>query len=85
MTYEEALRHINSNGTLTNEVEEDRVAIKIAIKALEKQKAERVISVTQFMCPFCNTRLDSDRDLNFCYECGQKLEWDAGAGLKYEV
>lgn len=59
-------------------------ANNVAIKALEKQIPKKVAKVkipntsfckasTRYKCPSCRVTLCSD--WNFCFECGQKLDW----------
>lgn len=68
--------------------EEDCEAIEIAIKAMEITKEKKVHNIkdveftgsikAQFKsgeCPTCKEYVNTDDDLKFCGECGQKLEW----------
>ena len=58
-------------------------SVKVAIQALEKQIPKKVVMDKNiYLCPNCgaNTETDCGDDmldyrLNFCDNCGQKLDW----------
>ena len=56
-------------------------------EAREKQVAKKVIVEDEgdsLLCPSCGLELmgsinDADHDPYYCFECGQKLDWEEGA------
>lgn len=58
-----------------------RVAIKLAIDALEKQVPKKPISNKRgyYDCPNCSCNLevvlDEVSDIDFCFICGQAIDW----------
>ena len=52
-------------------------SLAVAIKALEKQTAEKVIvwADNTEHCPFCEKDLTALGYLKYCNDCGQKLDW----------
>ncbi|MEG0898478.1 MAG: hypothetical protein RSF40_02050 [Oscillospiraceae bacterium] len=65
----------------------ERQAVNIALKALQKQVPKKVVNFTELLtdgetqyqfdrCPVCNHCLIEGLDLNYCTECGQKLDWN---------
>ena len=56
---------------------------QIAIKALEKQIPKKVLNERNiYICPSCGANVETDCGddmldyrLNFCDNCGQKLDW----------
>ena len=66
-------------------VKDYETAKNMAIKALEKQMPKKIVvqhvpktswtrEVTKYECPCCNRFLDFS-GLNYCPNCGQKLDW----------
>lgn len=58
-------------------------AMFMAIKALEKQVARKPINQSTWKaCPICkqgigvNSNTPNPRAIEYCYHCGQKLNWD---------
>ena len=64
------------------EVYEYKIA-QIAIEALEKQMPKKVLTERNiYICPSCGASVETDCGddmldyrLNFCDNCGQKLDW----------
>ena len=62
---------------------EETLAMKCAVKALEKQITRKPYNVDEecktFDCPACLSNLYTDddvRDCGYCCVCGQALDWD---------
>lgn len=66
----------------------DKSRSHLVLNALEKSipKRPKNIHLVKFAgtirpsfksgeCPSCNTPVDTDDDLNFCSECGQRMDW----------
>lgn len=58
-------------------------SVKVAINALEKQIPKKVVTEKNiYLCPNCGANVETDCGddmldyrLNFCDNCGQKLDW----------
>lgn len=58
-------------------------SVKVAINALEKQIPKKVVTDKNiYICPNCGANVETDCGddmldyiLNFCDNCGQKLDW----------
>jgi hypothetical protein len=65
--------------------EMERDAIERAIKALEKQvpqKVKKYKELNETACPKCGIAFgyyeyDDDEKFDYCYNCGQKLDWES--------
>ena len=80
MTYEEAIKQLNSIATYHFD-KYTADTINIAIDALEKQIPKKPIEKFAFsddigagLCPFCNEGVNEE--MNFCSYCGQTLDWE---------
>ena len=54
------------------------LALAMAGEALEKQIPKKVISEGYGLidlCPTCYYHLDIPEHINYCFECGQRLDW----------
>ena len=85
MTPEEAIKTIQ---VAIAEVEwnypmEYAIAFETAIEALEKQTPKKLIPVeeqnirywTKYTCPLCGTHFTGKVIVDYCYHCGQALDW----------
>lgn len=76
MTEQEAIKYIEPHGFIADDVKD------MCIDALEKQIPKQPNNIHQHVdhktgyCPSCNTRLAHFGDMNYCYGCGQKLDWE---------
>ena len=59
---------------LQGTVGEHKEALRMAIKALEKQIAKKPISTDWLRCPTCNVTLKIGLE-KYCEHCGQRLKW----------
>ena len=59
-------------------------SVKVAIQALKKQIPKKVVKVDiwTYKCPICGSNVETDCGddmldyrLNYCDNCGQKLDW----------
>jgi len=64
--------------------EMERDAIERAIKALEKQvpqKVKKYKGLNETACPECGIAFGyyeyDDEKFDYCYNCGQKLDWES--------
>ena len=80
MTYEEAIKQLNSIATYHFD-KYTANAIDMAICALEKQIPKEPIEKFAFsddigagLCPFCNEGVNEE--MNFCSYCGQAIDWE---------
>ena len=72
MTNEEALYWHTHNGAT---IEQERESESLIKEALEKQIPKNVECHTDLTC-FCNECGNTVKSYqNYCYECGQKLDW----------
>lgn len=75
MTYEEAKRIINSDFVNYDEMQEAR---KVASECIDKQIPKKPNGYG-IWCPVCDNFSIIDGEYgdhyNYCYECGQKLDW----------
>ena len=80
MTYKEAnivFKTIETHGRLPV------LAVEKAIEALEKQMPKKVVEERNiYLCPECGANVETDCGddmldyrLNYCDNCGQKLDW----------
>lgn len=78
MTYEEAIRVIESNRP-TSGYTMLCEALDIAKEAIEKQIPKKPVEEAT-MCPNCGGNIinqaDNDYNFNYCHYCGQKLDWN---------
>ena len=85
MTAEEAIKTIQ---VAIAEVEWDyplsyAIAFETAIEALEKQVAKKPIPTERqvmryamnYICPSCGEHFSGTGIANYCYHCGQALDW----------
>lgn len=89
MTNVEILQAINTEqNPLYWTKQEQNAAINEAVEAIEKQTPKQPQNIKsikftgsireQFKkgaCPCCGCAVDTDDDLRFCSECGQRLDW----------
>lgn len=85
MTNGEALEEIKRNVWYNEdslkkhkELRDNRDAINLAMRALEKQIPKPVVQSTEdCRCPVCGSYVGIDMDELFCSVCGQALDWEA--------
>lgn len=65
----------NKSHQILNALEKQIAATPKGIKNIDFQGSIRR-SFKNGSCPCCNNYIDTDDDLKFCTECGQKLDWD---------
>jgi len=78
MTEQKAIEYLEQHGYISDEVKD------MAIIALEKQKPMKPVQVEDdgirytdvFRCPTCGGMFTGTGMADYCYHCGQKLEWD---------
>lgn len=78
MNEQRAIEYIEQHGYISDEVKD------MAIIALEKQKPMKPVQVEDdgirytdsYRCPTCNRAFTGTGIADYCYHCGQKLEWD---------
>lgn len=88
MTPQEAIRRIKDHNEIHSRKEKFFAvhiteALKMAIKALEKQIPKKPIEDGYYdepcVCPNCGSNVineaDNDYQFNYCYHCGQALDW----------
>ena len=93
MTPQEAIKRIKNHNEIHSRAEKDFAihiteALKIAIKALEKQIPKKPIEDGYYdepcVCPNCGSNVineaDNDYQFEYCYYCGQALDWSVDNG-----
>ena len=81
MTEIEALENIVDSGINLGAGDfVDVEALKVAVKALEKQIPKKTYQAwglggLSHYCPICNNKVHTVINYNYCFECGQKLDW----------
>ena len=88
MTHDEAIKWVRARLASGGSIDEAYKAGLIAIDALEKQLAKKVIYSNRhgegrdlwnkdfFNCPACGRRLRNKQRDPYCGKCGQKLDWE---------
>ena len=81
MTEQEAIRDIVENGINLGAGDfVDVEALKVAIKALEKQIAKKPLIEyhcgLEKRCPTCNCEVSDIEHRGWACKCGQKLDWE---------
>lgn len=81
MTYEEAKRYILENWfDVDQDVkavvfgDEETMALKMAVEAIEKQIPKKTRKENAWCCPTCGY-MACFRSISRCRECGQLLDW----------
>ena len=76
MTYKEALNQFNSANPFMHGSDKQEEYFNVIGKAIEKQIPTKVMRKGHtIVCPNCNGCLDFPEILNYCYSCGQALDW----------
>lgn len=85
MNVQEALKIINQNlgGAIHDndganpEYEQEQIyALAMAAKALEKQIPKKLPVIDElYHCPSCGEMAAIMQDFNYCFNCGQALDW----------
>lgn len=57
------------------EIEEIKQEVIALIKAQIPKKIKDYISISRFICPSCRTHIQINPDMNYCYYCGQALDF----------
>ena len=67
---------------IVQDINELNSAYDVVIKALEKQIAKKPIKAQEhiryamcYVCPNCGKTFSGTGIANYCYHCGQKLDW----------
>lgn len=83
MTYKEAKRYILENWfdgdqdvKAVVDGDEETMTMKMTVETLEKQIPTKPMRKGRtIFCPNCNECLDLPEILNYCYCCGQAIDW----------
>lgn len=79
MNISKALENLKDNRQyIVNDTMTDLSSIDLAIQSLEKQIPMKPVrsSYNVAFCPVCNGSLWQNKDeSNYCFRCGQKIEW----------
>jgi len=73
MTSKEALEFLKSCGTNTEEPYESKI-IEALEKLVERDTPKKVKNKQHGVCPNCDQNF-SFMHINYCFECGQRLDW----------
>ena len=67
---------------IVQDINELNSAYDVVIKALEKQIAKKPIKAQEhiryamcYVCPNCGKTISGTGIANYCYHCGQRLDW----------
>ena len=82
MTPQEAIKHITECGLNIEQPLHDAV-LECMVNALEKQIPEKPIPADEqnirysmnYICPECGKRFSGTGIADYCYHCGQALDW----------
>lgn len=83
MTHQKAIHILNSFNLRSVADKYDDIALDLATDALEKQIPKKPIEDGYYdlpcVCPNCGSNVaneaDNDYQFEYCYHCGQKIDW----------
>ena len=83
MTAEEAINQIAVAEAVWGDIMDSSASFKTAVEALEKQIPKKPIPteeqdiryVMNYICPSCGKHFSGTGIANYCYHCGQALDW----------
>ena len=78
MTIEEVIKQLKDLRKATL-IEKNYKTFNVAIEVLEKEIPKKIYiyDYGKAHCPVCNTDVHGIGKIDFCFSCGQKLDWEA--------